>query len=217
MYRVKLLSFVFFLIFSIVFTGCKKKEAEKPSSGTIENGTYSNKYFGLTLQFPEDWDIKDEESSKQLRDMGSKFFAGGDENIERTLNASAEERQLWFFSASKYPVGTPVANNPSIISMAEFIGDNTGIKNGNDYLFHVKKALEISGINYSTAEVVTTEEIGGKEFYLLKVTLPFGNISVEQKYYSAIVKDYAISFILTYLSENGENSLKEVLKTAKFE
>jgi hypothetical protein len=208
---------VFFLIFSIVFTGCKKKEGEKVTAGKIENSTYSNKYFGLTLKLPKDWDIKDEESSEQLRKMGSKFFTGGDENIERTLNASVEERQLWFFAASKHPPGTPIANNPSIISMAEFIGDNTGIKTGNDYLFHVKKALEISGINYSTAEAPTSEEIGGKKFYLLKVTLPFSNISVKQKYYSAIVKNYAISFILTYLSENGENSLKEILKTAKFE
>jgi hypothetical protein len=35
MHKVKFLGFVLFLVFSIVFTGCKKKEGEKVTAGKI--------------------------------------------------------------------------------------------------------------------------------------------------------------------------------------
>ncbi len=217
MYRIKLLGFVFFLVLAIVFPGCKKKESEKVSAGTIENSVYNNKYFGLTLNLPEDWSIQDKESSKELTKSGYKMLAGEDENLERTLNAAAENQQLMFFSASKYPIGTPVANNPNIIGTAELVKSKPGIERGSDYLYHVKNMLEMSGIKLTIEETATSEKIGGVEFDVIEVVLPFGNISIQQKYCTTIMKDYAISFILTYMSEEGKKSLKEILKTAKFE
>ena len=217
MYRIKLSVFVFVLVLAIVFSGCKKKESDQVSAGTIENSVYSNKYFGLTLKLPEDWNIQDEESSKELTKSGYKMLAGGDENLERSLNAAAENQQLTFFLASKYPIGTPAADNPSIIGTAELVKSKPGIKRGSDYLFHVKNMLEMSGIKLTIEETAKSEKIGGVEFDVIEVVLPFGNISVQQKYCTTIMKDYAISFILTYTSKEGKNSLKEILKTAKFE
>jgi len=217
MYRIKLLGFVFFLVLAIVFPGCKKKESEKVSAGTIENSVYNNKYFGLTLKLPEDWSIQDKESSKELSEFGYKMIAGEDKNLEKSLKAAAENQQLMFFSASKYPIGTPVADNPNIIGTAELVKSKPGIKRGSDYLFHVKNMLEMSGIKLTIEDKVTSEKIGGVEFDVIEAVLPFGNISVQQKYCTTIMKDYAISFILTYTSEEGKNFLKEILKTAKFE
>ena len=75
----------------------------------------------------------------------------------------------------------------------------------------------MSGIKLTIEKTATPEKIGGVEFDAIEVILPFGNISVQQKYCTTVMKDYAISFILTYTSEESKNSLKEILKTAKFE
>lgn len=217
MYRIKSFGFLFVLILTIMFSGCKKKESAKPNAGTIQNGIYNNEYFGLTLKLPQDWSIQDAESSKKLTKFGYKMIAGDDKNLERSLNAAAETQQLMFFSASKYPIGTPVADNPSIIGTAELVTSKPGIKRGSDYLFHVKNLLETSGIKITIKEAKATEKFGGVEFDMLEVVLPIGNISIQQKYYSTIMKDYAISFILTYTSKEGHEYLKEILKTVKFE
>lgn len=217
MYRIKSLGFLFVLVLAIVFSGCKKKEPLKPNAGTIKNGVYNNEYFGLTLNLPEDWSLQDAESSKELTKFGYKMIAGDDENLERSLNAAAEKQQLMFFSASKYPIGTPVADNPSIIGTAELVKSKPGIKRGSDYLFHVRNLLETSGIKININETKTTEKFGGVEFDMLEVVLSIGNISIQQKYYSTIMRDYAISFILTYTSEEGHEYLKEILKTVEFE
>jgi hypothetical protein len=217
MYRIKSLGFLIFLSFVVVFSGCKKKESAIPNAGTIKNGVYNNEYFGLTLTLPENWSIQDAESSKELTKSGYKMIAGDDENLERSLNAAAEKQQLMFFSASKYPIGTPVADNPSIIGTAELVKSKPGIKRGSDYLFHVRNLLETSGIKITINETKAPEKFGGVEFDILDVVLPFGNVSVQQKYYSTVMKDYAISFILTYTSEEGEKYLQKILETAKFE
>jgi hypothetical protein len=52
---------------------------------------------------------------------------------------------------------------------------------------------------------------------MLEVVLPIGNMSIQQKYYTTIIKDYAVSFILTYVSEKGDETLAEILETIKFE
>ena len=111
----------------------------------------------------------------------------------------------------------PVADNPSIIGTAELVKSKPGIKRGSDYLFHVRNLLETSGIKININETKTTEKFGGVEFDMLEVVLSIGNISIQQKYYSTIMRDYAISFILTYTSEEGHEYLKEILKTVEFE
>ena len=217
MYRIKLLVLAIFLVFATAFTGCKKKGSARPTAGTIENGVYNNEYFGLSLELPEKWSNQDEESNKELSEFGYKMIAGEDENLEKSLKAAAENQQLMFFSASKYPIGTPAADNPNIIGTAELVKSKPGIIRGSDYLYHVKNMLQMSGIKLNIEEATKSEELGSVEFDVLKVVLPLGNISVQQKYYSTIMKDYAISFILTYISEDGEKPLQEILKTVKFE
>ena len=130
---IKLFVLVFFLVFATIFTGCKKKESAKPTAGTIENGVYNNEYFGLTLELPKEWSIQDEEANKELSEFGYKMIAGDDENMEKSLKAAAENQQIMFFSASRYPVGTPVADNPNIIATAELIKSKPGIARGSDF------------------------------------------------------------------------------------
>lgn len=217
MYRFKLSGYWFVLVLVIVLAGCKKEETEEVSVGKIENNIYRNEYFGLTLKIPEGWSVQDEEKKKEFSRIGSKMISGGNENVEKTLNASIKKRNVFFFSAFKYPLGSPVANNPNIAGLAESVEGMPGVKRGSDVLFHVQNTLKMGGIKHTVAETGATEKIGGVEFDVMKVILPFGNFSVKQNYYTAIMKNYAVSFVLTYMDEEDEKSLEEILETAEFE
>ncbi|HEY0320739.1 MAG TPA: hypothetical protein VGC66_07300 [Pyrinomonadaceae bacterium] len=41
-------------------------------------------------------------------------------------------------------------------------------------------------------------------------------LSVRQKYYAAIKKDYALFFILTYVTEEDEAVLRQALRSVRF-
>jgi hypothetical protein len=216
MSKVKLVEFSIVFLCLISFAGCKKKASQEIDSGTIENSVYRNRYFGLTVTIPKNWSIQSEESNKELSEMGTKMVAGENKNLERTLNAANEKQSLFLFSAFQHPLGTPVIYNTNISCVAEKVSHMPGIRRGSDYLFHARKILEMSKLEISFGEKITTENLGGIEFDVMSVVFPFGELALNQKYYAAVIKGYAVSFIISYVNEEGESSLQKILQTVKF-
>jgi hypothetical protein len=217
MSRVKLIQFILIVLFLVSFAACRKKASEEIDSGTIEDSVYRNRYFGLTVSLPENWSLQSEESNKEMAEMGTKMVAGENKNLERKLNAVNEKQSLFLFSAFEYPLGTPVIYNTNISCVAERVSQMPGIKRGSDYLFHVRRILEMSQIDISFDEKITVENLGGIEFDVVCVECSFGDMNVKQKYYAAVMKGYAVSFILSFIDEDGESSLHDILKTVKFD
>ncbi len=215
MFKGKIIIFVmgFFVLLALE---CRKAVSEELKSGKVEKSVYTNKYFGFILKLPEDWSIQSEETSKEIMETGKEVVAGDNKNLQKALD-KADEQSLFFFAAYKYPVGTPGKYNPNIIGMAEKISAVPDIKSGADYLFHARRLLEMSQMEVSFGKKITKEDIGGVEFDAMYVSLSFGRILIKQKYYAAIMKGYAVSFIISYIDEEGELSLENILATAKFE
>jgi hypothetical protein len=216
MKRFKLMSFTFVVLCLMFFSACKKKAPEEIDSGTIENSVFRNKYFGLTVTLPDNWSIQSAESNKEMTEMGTKMVARENKNLEKSLNATNERQSLFLFSAFEYLLGTPVAYNANISCVAERVSQMPGIKRGSDYLFHARKLLEMSQMEVSFGEEITTENLGGIEFDVMSVGLSFGEMVVKQKYFVTLIKGYALSFIVSYVTGEGESSLQSILETVKF-
>jgi hypothetical protein len=58
--------------------------------------------------------------------------------------------------------------------------------------------------------------IGGRNFDVMELEMHRGNVVITQKYYCAVIKDYALSFILSYSNTDDENELGRVFKTLGF-
>ncbi len=216
MNRDKSMNFILVVLCLAFFGQCKKKASEEIDSGTIENSVFRNKYFGLTVTLPDNWSIQSAESNKEMTEMGTKMVARENKNLEKSLNATNERQSLFLFSAFEYLLGTPVAYNANISCVAERVSRMPGIKRGSDYLFHARKLLEMSQMEVSFGEEITTENLGGIEFDVMSVGLSFGEMVVKQKYFVTVLKGYALSFIVSYITEEGELSLRSILETVKF-
>src|SRR5436190_15500005 len=124
----------------LLLPGCAKKASEEVDFGVFKNSVYENEYFGFKVTIPSTWSVQDQRARQQLAEKGTKMLTGDDKGMKAMLKAS-ELQTITLLAAFQHPVGTPVAFNPSITSVAERVRDLPGIKQGKDYLFHAKKLL----------------------------------------------------------------------------
>lgn len=199
--------------------GCDKiKEAIATSEidfGTITNSVYQNNYFGFSVTFPQDWSIQDQTEQRQLMVKGSHALYGDSSKGQAVLNAAALQ-VVNLFAVSQYPMGSHVEFNSSILSMAERVRQAPDVKTGTDYLEHVKTQLASGRLAISYPGDIYTTQVGGKDFSVMELEMTTPKMTVRQKYYAAIMKGYALGFILSYSSDEQESSLQKILDTVTF-
>lgn len=210
------LRFALIFICAILYSACGKSAAEEIDFGTTENSVYSNTYFGLAITIPAEWSIQDQESRERITKMGEDIISGDDKNLGAVIKAS-ELQTLNLLMAFKHPLGAPVTFNPSMACVAERIRDMPGIKRGSDYLFHARKALESSQMDFSFPNDISTEKLGGVDFDIMHVQISLLGNTVQQKYYAAVIKDYALSFIASFSTEDESAIMNKILKSINFE
>ncbi len=205
---------------TILLSGCRKKVTEEKASeeidlGIVINSVYKNKYFGFTITIPSDWSIQDQNSRQQMIDAGAKTFAGEDQNLKAAVNTS-QLQTADLFTVTKYSLGSPVPFNPNIVCVAECVDDMPEIKSGKDYLLNARKFLELGQMAYYFPREIFTEKLGDKEFDVLYAELTTAGIKVQQKFYAAIMKGYALVFIESFTNVEEESYLDNVLRSAAF-
>jgi hypothetical protein len=199
--------------------GCKKIvtaiETSEIDFGTTTNSVYQNNYFGLSVTFPQDWSIQDQAEQRRLAAAGGKLMYGNDANKEAVLKA-AELQTVNMFAVFEHPVGAPVPFNPSVLAMAENVSAFPGIKNGSDYLYHVKTQLTSGRMEVSFPKDIYTTQLGGKDFSVMETSITVGEKTVNQKYYVSVVKGYALAFITSYNTDEDAAALQKILDSVTF-
>jgi len=204
------------MVWIVLFAGCRKRASDEIDFGAVENSTYRNDYFGLSVKLPSEWSVQDKETRQKLMDLGRKMVEGDDKNLKAVIKAS-EMQTVNLFAAFKHPIGTPVPYNPNIMCLAERVSHMPGIKRGKDYHFHSKRLLESSQMKVSFPKEVSTEELGGHNFDVMYVETPITGMTIRQKHYAAIMKGYALVFIVSFNNGEEESTLDNVLSSVTFE
>ncbi len=202
-------------VLALSVAGCDRKSSGKIDFGAVEGSVYTNHYLGFKIPIPQGWSVQDNAAKKALLESGKQMAAGKDANLKAALDAS-ELNSVPLLIIFKYPVGSAVDFNPSFSSVAEKVSQMPGITRGSDYLFHVKKILQQAQMKYTIADTIRTETVGGVSFDVLDATLSAGSLVVNQKYYTAIMKGYALSLIVTYSTPDDQKELTSLLSSIAF-
>lgn len=218
--------FAFILVGMLLFVGCGKTASDKVGSGAkasdeidfgaVKNSTYTNKYFGLSVKFPPEWSVQDQESQKKIMELGERMVTQDDKNLQVALKA-AELKMVTLFMVFQHPMGTPVSFNPNMTCIAERVSDLPGIKRGKDYLFHIKNILNSSPVKCTFSKDMTTEKFGGREFDMLHNEIPIAGSKVRQKIYVTIIKGYALVFTVSFMNDEEEAAMDNVMSTITFQ
>jgi hypothetical protein len=203
------------IVLAVALAGCWKKAGDAIDFGGFNNSVYTNNYFGLTVTVPADWSIQNQDAQRRLMKTGGTILSGDDKNMSAVIKAS-ELRVVNMFAVFQYQPGSPVTFNPSILGMAEDVRALPGIKRGQDYLFHAKQFMQSGQMNIIFPKDFYSQKIGGRDFDVMESEMAIRGMVVKQRYYSAIIKGYALGLIISFTTDEQEASLQKVLDTVTF-
>jgi hypothetical protein len=203
------------LVAVLAISGCGKDVPDKLDYGTVTESVYQNKYFGMSMVLPEGWHVQDAAAKKRLMETGKRIASGDDKNLKAAMEAS-EDQTVNLLTVFKYKVGSPVPFNPGVICLAEKVSHLPGVKGGKDYLFHTKKALTMSQLKATFPTAIHSRTLGGVAFDILDAEMRVGDRVVQQQYYAAVMRGYALVFVISFSTESEAESLKEILGSLAF-
>ncbi len=209
--------YVLLIILSTIITSCKtNSKPENFDYGKVENHIYRNAFFNLKISLPPEWIVQTKEQTEELVKKGSDLVTGDNNNLKAIIKAS-EVNSAYLLTLFKHEVGAAVNYNPGLILIAENLKQFPGIKNGADYLFHTRKFLKQSQIQYNNIDDNFEKvKISNQEFYKMDLDLNHGNLNIKQSYYSTIKNGFSINFILSYINNEQKKELEEILNTLIF-
>jgi len=183
--------------------------------GRIENGAYSNDFFGFSLMLREGWFVLGADDKKKIADKGRQVIEESAPQKKKAGLEASLARTSVLLSTSKYQPGTPRPEpNAMFVCVAERVRTDL-IKTGADYLSQGQRSL--SGT--ATLEFVgpvRTEKVGGVEFTVADLKLTVGSVVRTRRQYVRIMKGYALVFAYVYLDEADLKTFDELLGTVKF-
>ncbi|MEO1591355.1 MAG: hypothetical protein AAFU71_08700 [Cyanobacteria bacterium J06632_22] len=186
-----------------------------PNAGAVTAGTYTNDFFGFTMEFPTEWAVASDETAEELQDMGSDIVAGDDAALQASIEA-AEQNTYQLLMISEQPVGAPVTTfNPNVVVMAEKVSHLPGIATGGDYLINVSNLLTQTELPYESKGEPYEVEIGGQTFHRADFSLNAGGMDIKQSYLALIKDGYALGFILSGTDESI-TQLEDIATSMKF-
>ncbi len=188
----------------------------KVAYGTYEDGVFTHPHFGLTMQLPRDWYVMgDAEKDTALAQVAS---FGGDGMDE------AESRTALLLVATRYsPKELQDGPNCMLMCGAEKLPWFCGVDTGADYLARAREHFKPSNVKIpgmsgvELSEKTSTRSLGGRSFEVLDAQIACGDVTITQRYYATVTAGNALFFVLTFLSEEDESDLKNILAKVRFE
>ena len=215
------------LVTLLSITGCSKGKSSESSTNTIkptstkvttgkvEGLSYTNEFFGLSIQIPDKWAVQDKQSVDEMQEVGKDAVAGDDKELKKALDES-KNTSLNLLTVFQHPLGSNITFNPSFVSIAENVSQFPSIKTGKEYLEGTKEILKKAQVEYVFGKDIYEEKIDGISFNVMELSVTVNNIKIFQKYYSTITNKYSLNFIITYTTDEELKSVQQVLNSIKF-
>lgn len=197
---------------AVVLCGCHLFEGDKDFDyGQVEQSVYQNDFFAISIKLPQDWQVQTKAQFDSIRAGKS-----GSQSSQNKVVKVSEVTSATLLSVCKYKSDTFFDFNPTMSALVEHIGPRSGTHSARDYLINAQKMLKHSPIHYESHDSISKEVIGGKLFYRLHARIVNGQLDISQDYYSAMMKGFCFSFILTYSNEEDWQQLKQMLSSVDF-
>ena len=185
--------------------------------GQVKNDIYYNSFFGLEVNLPPNWSIRTKEQLQNLAESGKKLVASDDKNMKTIVNAIDVDNAI-LLGVSEYEVGTAVKYNPSLMLSVENLKNSPGIKTGSDYLFHCRKLLKQSQIQYDYIdEVFKKEVINNQDFYVMNASINVMELNISQIYYATIRNGFCLNVVISFIDDEQKNDLDKIVQSMNFE
>lgn len=192
------------------------EEAGAPDTGRTERGVYANAYFGFELRAPERWTFAPESTRRALEARGAAVASQGSMKARAALDRELRASHA-LVTLSRYPIGAAVPSNPLLHVVAERLSPASNVASAHDVLLHVGDALAASRVPYRTLGSARAAEIGGQSFARQDAEILLPGRTLRQTYYATLARGYALTFSLSYTSQDELDALMRVISSVRFD
>ena len=201
------------LILMLFFVSCGQQPVEDYiDHGSVSNGVYSNQYFNFTIDMPTAYVVASREATDQLMQAGQEVIEESfSSSLDRAVVKASEVNTMQLFMVSELEIGSPVEDNPNMICMIERVSHVPGIKKPQDYLYHSRKLMRRSSVGFIIEDEFEDTSLGGEDFSVMYAEIA----GQKQRYYTTLRNGFALSFIVTYGSEETLDPILHSLNSLK--
>ncbi|PKL25730.1 MAG: hypothetical protein CVV47_03550 [Spirochaetae bacterium HGW-Spirochaetae-3] len=183
--------------------------------GRFEGNVFTNDFFSLSIAVPEGWVVQDAATMARLVKQGTDMLYSDNEEMKRAIEV-ADVENMQFFGAYQYPLGSAVEFNPSVILMAENLKSAPGVVDGGDYLFHAKRMMEQSSVEFRIVEDTRPVTINGAELHALDIAITYLGNEIRQRYYTRVLNGFAVAVVITWTNDEALSELDASVSTLRF-
>lgn len=207
---------VLLMVITLAVTGCSSNNSV--STGAFKGETYTNDFFGLSLNVPKDWHIASKDEIQKAYRVGQELVGSDDQVIEKTLKLD-QQKTLYLFLANEYPLDhTGSFNSNAGLTCENLSITGLKVKNAKEYMLAAIKGLDQNASNLQMGEV-DEQKIGNTKVAMVYCELELQGIKLRQRFVAAIKNHYAIMLTLTYprdASVEKLDELQDIVASIKF-
>ena len=177
-----------------------------PDDGQVKDGLYVSSYFSFAYRYPKDWTAHEEAINERIRKRAKDEAANS--------GTSSEMKNIYLlFTVSRHARGTPGTGlNPTILIIAEKIGDGPGKFDGKDYLLSLRPAQIEGGAKTLLKEPVEFG-VNGFRFFRDDYDAELQGVSMRKALFAVVMKGYAVAFSLAGEDQKTLDEMVESMKT----
>ena len=192
------------------------RSLDSPTDGAVAGHTYTNKYFGLKINFPESWFVFNDVGKGELKENTKTILKPRTEMEQKAMESSLE-RTLNLLVVNQSLSATPEHPGANLLVVAELLPvlNMTAAQYAD-----VTRATLVNGTSLKIKEISepTPERLAGEDASMLtlKVEVAEGLIA-QQEYHVVMRRGWALGFVLSYVDEKQHAQLTESLQSLAFE
>lgn len=179
--------------------------------GVIEGSTYTNAYFGFTIELPESWYKASREELSMIMNMTASYIS---DQSGQSLDLAVAQLLPLFYSADGNPFTGGGGSN--IVCLGQNIKDIIAFIPDLSTLMQVNlQGLTMQGIESSFSDVEMVN-LGGQDFAKVMGYTKQMGITVYQGMYVTMINDYMLNFTIAGYSEEELLQVDEIMYTISF-
>ena len=201
-----------FLASSLTIFSCSNQQDLKLPCGDFElgkldNNKYSNSYFCMSIDIPNEWIVLNKKSILENMNLRAENINISKEDLKNTQSNTDILILLVIDSLNK---------NPMILLTSLNLKLATGIKNETDHLNNLKQTIQNTYQNYEVElefSEIKKDKINGNEFYYLETKISNESFLSYQRVYSSKYGERLLNIMINYDNETNFEKSKGLLSS----
>lgn len=201
---------VFLLCLLIILPAANALAQTQPDFfGTAGEGVYRNAFFGMTLNFPNEWTVLSREEIEKSLQVGQDILKTQDKKNSAAIEAAAQREILILAVAEKNEATGNISNlfvgvrkqaSGVTAEMVLTATKNLLLQNSSIKLVKDTQKIKLGGETFSSVEL--QNNLHGENFY--------------QRLFVVMRKGYSLNFVVTYKKTESLRAMENVLQSLSF-